>query len=662
MLSLVGTRSPITVFVPVDGSWDESIPSDQVGDILQNHIFDGFWFADNLLEMNGKNITSINDKVWKVSVQDGSVRLAAADEAISIEVQPPFDTLGENGVLHTLDGVLLGGPAAILSNCTACIGERLPNSLPDGRTCEEWLAAAAQLLEGGQDCLLEQITGVSYCGCDTPEDVGFCGAFCPESMDVSARTQEFVPDRDFGLTCAEVNATVNFISNVTLCPEIEMMSNKCCDPTAAPLTLAPSVATPGSFPSPRPPTTGVGRPTQASTPTETPAPTITTTISPSAAPLQPTTPTVPGALVTVNTTFIIFNTENLTAKDVRLPENSIIFQRSFEDFVKAVVYEVKAQQRFLRSDQTSWRRLEVLLQTESAEVYGARNVRCPASMPDGTTISQGANCQDIFGRYDLSVIDENPTLVQKKYMEATEKALDEGKMQESLNKTDPNSPFSVGGSALIMDDANGNTINKTTVDESSSGIEVWLIVLIVLLAVFCLCLITAAVAFYLLRHERSPEEKDFEISVKLVGDNDGDDTPPESPPTVPNPSVPDKGHDESFSTGSDNDDGESIEKDAIRVSERGSTVLFVSDHENGDTQEDEGGDTNDVDNPVWEDENDGDDSFPGPVSESDSGESFDSDPDRNENTSDIAAYADPSIRASHTDPLPTKEPVWQDID
>ena len=658
------------MFIPADGSWDESIPSEQVSNILQNHIFDRFWFSDNLLEMNGENITSINDNTWKIIVQGGSVRLAAVDESTSVEVQPPFDILGRNGVLHTLDGILLGGPAVIPANCTACTGERLPNILSDGRTCEEWHTTASQVLEGGQDCILEQIAGVSYCGCDTPENAGFCGAFCPEGMDVSARTREFVPDRDFGLTCAEVNAAVNFISNVTFCPEIESMSNKCCDPTAAPVTLAPSIAIPGSFPSPRPPATGVSRPTRTPTPIITPVPTIKATFLPSTAPMQLTIPTVPGALVRVNATFIIYNTENLTAKDVRLPENSVIFQRSFEDFVKTVIYEVKAQQRFLRSDQSSWRRLEVFLQAESAEVYGARNVRCPSRMPDGNTVPQGANCQDILGRYDVSVIDEDPAPVQKKYSEATVKALNDGKMQESLNKTDPNSAFSVGGTAPTMDEAADNTINKAPSDKSSGGMEVWLIVLIVLLVVLGLCLVTAAVAYYLLRQKKSLEKKDYGMSVKLVDDEDGDDTPSESPPTVPNPTVPDKGgRDESSSMGSDNDDGESIKKEAVRGSERGSTVVIVPDHVDEDTQEnnysreDEGGDTNNVDNadnPVWEDENDDDDSFPGPVSESDSGESFDSDPDRNENTPDIAAYADPSIRAAHKDPLHTNEPVWQD--
>jgi len=104
---------------------DENYPTD----LLQNHAFKGLYFVEDLLEMDGELITSVNGKRWIVSVLDGNIFLssykAAADEegdAASDFESPVIQVLTEGGqsnnltrtgVLRRADGVLLDREAFV---------------------------------------------------------------------------------------------------------------------------------------------------------------------------------------------------------------------------------------------------------------------------------------------------------------------------------------------------------------------------------------------------------------------------------------------------------------------------------------------------------------------------------------------------------------------
>jgi hypothetical protein len=51
------------------------IPSAEAASALENNLFEHLIYADQLLEMDGDVITSINGKTWTVSVLDGSIFL-----------------------------------------------------------------------------------------------------------------------------------------------------------------------------------------------------------------------------------------------------------------------------------------------------------------------------------------------------------------------------------------------------------------------------------------------------------------------------------------------------------------------------------------------------------------------------------------------------------
>ena len=66
-------------------------------DIFENHLFFGLWFKSDLLSMNGKNLTSVNEKTWRVSVADGSITLVAESVGESDETTAVAVTLLEDG-------------------------------------------------------------------------------------------------------------------------------------------------------------------------------------------------------------------------------------------------------------------------------------------------------------------------------------------------------------------------------------------------------------------------------------------------------------------------------------------------------------------------------------------------------------------------------------
>ena len=98
---------PITMFLPRSfEDLDTTLSTEEMIDLIQNHIFDGMTFSDVLAEMDGGVITSINSKPWVVSVLDGSIFLGNEDSGDVVNVGPDVDILTKTGVVHKIDGLL----------------------------------------------------------------------------------------------------------------------------------------------------------------------------------------------------------------------------------------------------------------------------------------------------------------------------------------------------------------------------------------------------------------------------------------------------------------------------------------------------------------------------------------------------------------------------
>jgi len=213
------------------------------------------------------------------------------------------------------------------------------------------------------------------------------------------------------------------------------------------------------------------------------------------------------------------------------------------------------------------RRLEVSLQPGSAAIFQVEDIPCPSTTANGTSIPIGANCQSVLGQYDLALSDEDQKAVIEKYSNATETAIEQGKLDYALKGIDRSTPFSVAGPVVTADNdseaensAVGNG-NINIIDLSESGdtnqwptgndekpkegskedkkMKWWVILLIVLAAVLCVCLL---VGLPLMRKKPKEDEPDA-ASVKLL-EEDSDTKFPSAVPPVPTTVAPESFDDE----------------------------------------------------------------------------------------------------------------------
>ena len=156
--------------------------------------------------------------------------------------------------------------------------------------------------------------------------------------------------------------------------------------------------------------------------------------------VMPNNGTLPTARVTVNTTLLMYNTMGMTAKE--LNKNSTALAKAFEIFVRDLVMNLDGSQQNRKL--SSGRRLEAILVDDSTTVYSAVDVICRDQ--SNRSIPEDAKCQTVVGSYELVVVDENPAQVVEQYEEATDTALENGKLQEMLLVIDPEYPAFVLGS------------------------------------------------------------------------------------------------------------------------------------------------------------------------------------------------------------------------
>jgi uncharacterized surface protein with fasciclin (FAS1) repeats len=104
---------PYTVFAPTNAAF-EALGEDtlnavledqaQLTNILQYHVVEGEFFAEDVLGLDGQSVTTLNGQDVNISVQDGTVFVNEA-QVITTDID------ASNGVIHVIDSVLLP-PAA----------------------------------------------------------------------------------------------------------------------------------------------------------------------------------------------------------------------------------------------------------------------------------------------------------------------------------------------------------------------------------------------------------------------------------------------------------------------------------------------------------------------------------------------------------------------
>jgi transforming growth factor-beta-induced protein len=100
---------PFTVFAPTDAAF-QKLPAGTVDKLLANpaklaevlkyHVVPGKVMAAQVLEMNGKNVVTVEGADVKIHVKGSSVKVNNAD-VIKTDVET------DNGVIHVIDTVLL---------------------------------------------------------------------------------------------------------------------------------------------------------------------------------------------------------------------------------------------------------------------------------------------------------------------------------------------------------------------------------------------------------------------------------------------------------------------------------------------------------------------------------------------------------------------------
>jgi hypothetical protein len=102
--------------------------------------------------------------------------------------------------------------------------------------------------------------------------------------------------------------------------------------------------------------------------------------------------------------------------------------------------------------------LAVAFVAESAAISDILDTDCRE--PD---LPADSVCQKVYGSYNLTITDDNRTAeeVRAQYTEATNDALEEGKMQARLEDVDPYSPLSVARSSQTQDRDSSGKINKS---------------------------------------------------------------------------------------------------------------------------------------------------------------------------------------------------------
>jgi len=136
-------------------------------------------------------------------------------------------------------------------------------------------------------------------------------------------------------------------------------------------------------------------------------------------------------------TWLLSNAMGFTASSLRSSPHFDFLVQAYADFAGQVVSELANRSTALASPNR--RHLAIAFDPESAQIFRLTDSTCPGSAETQT------NCQHAFGQIDLYVDGKDAKSTYTLYVNSSQRAIDQGRLQETLNEIDPSSALSVLG-------------------------------------------------------------------------------------------------------------------------------------------------------------------------------------------------------------------------
>jgi hypothetical protein len=252
-------------------------------------------------------------------------------------------------------------------------------------------------------------------------------------------------------------------------------------PTSSPSTQAPTLPpTPPPTSSPTLVPTGQPSPFPSATPTFSPSDTPTTSIptsSPSSVPSSvPTEAGFSGGLV-IESKFAMSNSAGLTAASLQSGTIRRSLDLAYLDVVTNVTETLDNNGQRIRTLRSlRGRRLTVDYVNNTAIIDSIVDTQCPSNLPFNV------NCQLVTGMYNLSLAFEDAEVVREVYTNATDSAINNGLLQDSLPESTPLTIIgSVDGDSTSAP-SSSPTVEPNIIDGGSDGLSTGAIIGIVLVA------------------------------------------------------------------------------------------------------------------------------------------------------------------------------------
>lgn len=172
--------------------------------------------------------------------------------------------------------------------------------------------------------------------------------------------------------------------------------------------------------------------------------------------------------------------------------------------------------------------MQVSFNPETAKVYRLKDTPCPESSIGGS------KCQTVIGSFDIYVsgmLEKEQSMLYSKYLNATQKAIDDGDLQEALDSVDDRSvfvveraatppPMALDGSSLVMQQ------QLEAANTGNSKDDVGMMGVVFIIGASGIVLGVGIAAFQLFQNKRSkvkpPHDKHLDVTEAITGHGEED--------------------------------------------------------------------------------------------------------------------------------------------
>ena len=212
------------------------------------------------------------------------------------------------------------------------------------------------------------------------------------------------------------------------------------------------------------PTPSIGEPTFAPGPTTVPDPTPVPE-PPTYVPEPP--PTFPPGISEVYNSFLVTNSEGLTAAEVANGTDFDNLNTAYGEFAEQATNDLNGQResgsvsRLLRKRR---RRLEVSFVNASEDIYLLVDLDCPESIP-----GEVGSCLTAYASFQVTIDDEDPDEVSAFYTAGAQALISDGLLQQVLTETDPQSSLVVRNASFPVKNTTPPTTGPGTTPSPSTA-------------------------------------------------------------------------------------------------------------------------------------------------------------------------------------------------